>query len=125
MIPCNCIQEHLHQIVALGLGHIIDLLDMQSNSVDRVQARDRIGAHNGVFRREILSRVQGMPSGLCPQFKATGFLGADKVVLLVGGDREGLEVFPRHLPRGYLHPREDGCAFAGRSNLKGLVQTSN
>ena len=34
-----------------------------------------------------------MPSGLCPQFKATGFLGADKVVLLVGGDREGLEVF--------------------------------
>ena len=70
----DCIEEHLHEIVRLGLGDVVDVVDVETDSVDRVETGDRVCADNGMFGGEVLAGVQGMTSGFGPELEAASFL---------------------------------------------------
>jgi hypothetical protein len=58
VIASDGIQDHLHQVIRFRLCHIVDLFNVQSNSINGVKAGDRIRPYDRMCRIEDLQSVR-------------------------------------------------------------------
>lgn len=92
MIPRNQVIEPLEQIVALVLGHVVDVSDVGADGEDGLPACDGVGADDGVDRLQLGADVLGGAAGLFVEFEARAFGDLAKVDLGEGRG-EGFEEF--------------------------------
>lgn len=90
MILVDEVEEPVEEMLALILGHTVDVLDMATNREDALPTGDRVGADNGVDSLELAADVFGGTAGLIVQLEARR-LGNFLEVRLLKGDRQALE----------------------------------